>query len=532
LRTDRLGKLLLATTTAAVLGVGGWLLAAMALGDGGELFLGGRLEGLLGYVNGQAAYLLLGFWPLVALAEHARRSPVRGLGAAGATLLAALVVLSQSRAVVPALLVSTVVLLVAIPGRQRRAWALLVIAAGVVVLARPLLAVFASEDAGTPTPEAIRAAALATMLVAAAVGVAWALLSSLATELVAGSTQRRRRALGVGWALLASVLVVGAVGLVSVVGNPAASVRAQFDAFTQLEVGGEGASRFGQGAGTRYDYWRIATNQFLDEPVRGLGAGGFTQTYFRERRTSEDIRQPHSLQLQTLAELGVVGGAALLLFLGGVAAGFLRRALAARRDRSEAALAVAAGGLFCTWLVHTSVDWLHLIPGVTGIALCAAAVLVGPWPRARAAISPTRWHQALVAVLAVLVFLAAAYLGRATLADRDLRAGQAALEAGQPQRALAQARDSLELNPGVLDALYLEAAALARGGDYAGARAALIQATRSEPSNFVPWALLGDLAVRRGDFALAGENYGRAARLNPLNGTLEGLAREPEAALP
>jgi tetratricopeptide (TPR) repeat protein len=150
----------------------------------------------------------------------------------------------------------------------------------------------------------------------------------------------------------------------------------------------------------------------------------------------------------------------------------------------------------------------------------------------RAAVNPTRWHQALLAGLALLVFLAAVYLGRATLADRELRAGQAALEAGQPQRALAQARDSLELNPDALDALYLKAAALARRGDYAGARAALLEATRREPSNFVPWALLGDIAVRRGDFALAGENYGRAARLNPRDRTLERLARDPRSALP
>ncbi|MDQ3607424.1 MAG: undecaprenyl/decaprenyl-phosphate alpha-N-acetylglucosaminyl 1-phosphate transferase, partial [Actinomycetota bacterium] len=449
LRTDRLGKVLLGTTTAAVLGVGVWMLAAMALGDGAELFIGGRLDGLLGYINGQAAYLLLGFWPLVALAEYARRPPVRGLAASGATLLAALVLLSQSRAVVPALLISAVVLLIAIPGRQRRAWALLIIAAGIAVLAKPLLAVYASADGGAPTSEAIRGAALATVLVAAAVGVAWAGLPSLATQLVAGSARRRRRALGMGWALLATVLVVGMVGVVSVVGNPGAGVRAQFDAFTQLEDAGEGDTRFSQGAGNRYDYWRIAVGQFLDEPVRGLGAGGYTQTYFQERQTTEDIRQPHSLQLQTLSELGIVGGAALLLFLGGVAAGFLRRALAARHDRSEALLGVAAGGLFCTWLVHTSVDWLHLIPGVTGIALCAAAVLVGPWPRVRASLSPTRWHRALLAGLAVLVFLAAVHLGRATLADRELRSGQAALEAGQPQRALAQARDSLELNPEV-----------------------------------------------------------------------------------
>jgi cytochrome c-type biogenesis protein CcmH/NrfG len=47
----------------------------------------------------------------------------------------------------------------------------------------------------------------------------------------------------------------------------------------------------------------------------------------------------------------------------------------------------------------------------------------------------------------------------------------------------------------------------------------------------VPWALLGDVAVRRGDFALAGEYYARAARLNPQDPTLQLLARDPEVAL-
>ena len=42
--------------------------------DGRTLFLANRLHGPLGYVNGEAGYLLLGFWPLVAAAERARRA--------------------------------------------------------------------------------------------------------------------------------------------------------------------------------------------------------------------------------------------------------------------------------------------------------------------------------------------------------------------------------------------------------------------------------------------------------------------------
>ena len=44
----------------------------MLAGSGDELFLGGRLNEPLGYINGQAGYLLLGVWPLIALAERAR----------------------------------------------------------------------------------------------------------------------------------------------------------------------------------------------------------------------------------------------------------------------------------------------------------------------------------------------------------------------------------------------------------------------------------------------------------------------------
>ena len=57
----------------------------------------------------------------------------------------------------------------------------------------------------------------------------------------------------------------------------------------------------------------VGFNQFADDPLKGIGAGNYDRTYFLERRTTEDIRQAHSIELQTLGELGLVGGLLLAL---------------------------------------------------------------------------------------------------------------------------------------------------------------------------------------------------------------------------
>ena len=65
----------------------------MLAGSAEELFLAGRLNEPLGYVNGQAGYLLLGVWPLIAAAERAKRPLIGAAGLAGATGLLGLVLL-------------------------------------------------------------------------------------------------------------------------------------------------------------------------------------------------------------------------------------------------------------------------------------------------------------------------------------------------------------------------------------------------------------------------------------------------------
>src|SRR5205085_8041692 len=94
------------------------------------------------------------------------------------------------------------------------------------------------------------------------------------------------------------------------------------------------------------------------------------------RRTSEDVRQPHSLWLQTLAETGVLGILLLLVALVPIVIALRRAALRARRHPAARLFAVGAGGTLVLWLAQDSVDWLHLLPGLSAAALGFAAILL------------------------------------------------------------------------------------------------------------------------------------------------------------
>jgi O-antigen ligase len=531
IRTDRVARLVLVVAGVVVALFGAYLCLVLILPGSSGLFIGARLTYPLGYVNGQAGYLLLGFWPLMALAERSPRHAPAGAALAGAVVLGGLAILAQTRAVLPAVAVSALALGLAVPGRKKRLWALVVVGAAVSVAAPGLLDVYGETRAGGGQVDegTIRAGIVVLLLSAAVAGASWSLLRHL-FERGSGARWRPERSSIASVAGL--VAVYGAAGVLAVlaIGHPITALGDQVDAFKELDVRGSEASRsrFTSGGGNRYDYWRVAVRQFKSDPFKGLGAGNYNQTYFLERRTTEDIRQPHSIELQALAELGLVGMAALAVFVLAVLAGLARRSARARVDAGEATIAVGAGGLFLFWLVHTSVDWLHLIPGATGLALCAAACLVAPWHDQAGA--GVRLWPAVVVVSAVLVLGGAVLIGRTTLADYYRLQAEESLDS-DPVAALDKADRSLALNDEALAAYYVKAAAEARLGRYRPARAALIEATRREPRDFVSWALLGDLAVRRADFQRARRDYRSAARLNPRDEGLRQLAADPRLAL-
>jgi hypothetical protein len=513
LRTRFDAGVLLAVAAGGVLVVGLYVVITMIAGDGPGLFLGRRLQDPVGYVNGEAGVLLMGLWPLAAVAE--RRHPwLSPIAIAGATVLASLLILSQSRGVAFAAAVSAAAVLLVVPGRAARLWVLLVMLAGVGIALGPMLDVYNGGAAGPLSKSVVRRAGYSALAGATVASLLWAIAIQVEQAISRHSPASRRMLGKVGRVALVAALVVAVGAAVAFGGAIARGVDRNVHAFVHLNAK-QGSSRFLSGAGHRYDYWRIALDEFRDHPVRGVGAGGYGPGYFAARRTTEDIRQPHSVELQTLAELGLVGAAALALALLALLAGFVRLARAGRDGVWERTLAVAAGGAFLAWLAQTSVDWLHLLPGVTGIALAAAAVLCAPWQRREAwAIDSRVVAGAAVAVVGLVAVAGALAVARPVLADRALTQARHELRS-DPRSALQKANEALAFNPYDLPAYDLKAAAYARFNDYAAARVVLLQAVRREPRNFLTFGLLGDLATRRGDRRLAAVEYRRAAALNP-----------------
>jgi hypothetical protein len=516
---------------AGVLGVALYVIVRMGYGHAAGMFLGGRLRDPLGYVNGQAGYFLLGFWPCIAVAEQARYKILAGIGAAGALVLASLMMLSQTRGILPALAFSAVIMLLVVPGRARRLIVLMAVGVTLAAIGGPVLDVY-NHGALRTDPSAVTKAGQLVLLAALLLGLVWATLNLIGGRVAGGATADERRGLAWGERALAGfVAIVAVIGLVAVVGNPFTRISKEYDDFVNLRVATPTDTRFLSGGGYRYDYWRIAWQEFKREPLHGVGAGSYDVDYFRDRRTNEDIRQPHSVPMQLLAELGLPGLLALLAFVGAVGAALWRTARRGRVSPGRRVLAVAAGGAFAAWLAHTSVDWLHLLPGVTGIALCAAAGLLAPWSRIAPSRALATGRIIALGLTAVAVLAAADLVGRLALADHDRLQSRAHLTA-DPVRALRLANDSLALNGDSLSAHYMKSAAYARLGRYKAARATLLEATRIEPHNPQPWALLGDLAVRRGAFKVAKIDYRRAVQLNPKDSIVAELARHPRSALP
>jgi hypothetical protein len=103
--------------------------------------------------------------------------------------------------------------------------------------------------------------------------------------------------------------------------------------------------------------WRSALHEGERRPVAGGGAGSW-------RRLAGDAAalpaNPHSLELQTFAELGIVGVLALLAFL----------VVVLRRPRHPAAWAA-----FAAWALVSAIDWDWQLPAVTGAAVVCAGAL-------------------------------------------------------------------------------------------------------------------------------------------------------------
>jgi O-antigen ligase len=315
----------------------------------------GRLEQPLTYWNAMGELAALGFVLSVRLCGDAARP--RGLRAAAAAASAPLglgIYLSVSRGALFACAAGLVALIVLAPRRsQLYGAALAVVAGGVASLAAAPFGGVTSLAGSLGTREAQGAVTLLLLLaIMAAAGCACAALARRERD---APLRLPRRA-----PVMALGLVCAGFALAVVLGSKESSTQ-------PLSAG---ATRYETLESNRYAYWRVALRAFAAEPIRGVGAGGWAVWWLRYRTVNEGAQDAHSLELQTLAELGVVGLALLLVVLGAVGVA------AHRAIRIAPAVAAGPTATLVTYVAHSPLDWDWQMPAVTLIAIVLAAMVI------------------------------------------------------------------------------------------------------------------------------------------------------------
>jgi O-Antigen ligase len=308
-----------------------------------------------------------------------------------------------------------------------------------------------------------------------------AVLEALAA--VAFVLARRRfvpgRVLRIVWAVVLVGILLALLGaLFAQYGSPPTIARRAYHAFqaepspTNSNLNARLFSLSGNG---RADLWRVAWHQAQAHPLLGGGAGSYGRYWLLHRPNTQQVQDAHNLYLETLAELGPVGLALLLLVLGTPLIG----AFQARRHP----LVSLACGAYVAYLVHAAADWDWELAGVTlPAALCGVACLIaGRGERTREIRSRVRaGGVALATALSALALIG-------LVGNTALEASDAAATAGRWGAAERHARTAVRWMP--WSSAGWEGLAEAQLGQHrqaAGLRS-LHRALAKDPGDWVLW---------------------------------------------
>lgn len=336
-----------------------------------------RLNYPIGHRNALGLLAAIGMVLAVALTSDVREHPVvRVLAAAALPVLGPTLLLTFSRGAMAAGAAGLLVLLMA--GRPRALLSGALVAFPTVGVA--VLSAYGADLLASEHPTTARAAAQGHEL---------ALVVALCTLLAAGAraallpVDQRLVTLRVGPKLrrppvLAAVsvaVVAGAVAGALAVGLPA-TLDAQYDRFVHGDTIHEANVRSrltDPGNHGRLLQWRVALDAFSAEPLHGSGAGTYALEWDLRRPESYLVEDAHSLYVEVLGELGLVGlmlvAAALLIVLWG---------FATRSRGPDRVIGGALLGAGVAWAIQAGVDWTWEMPVITlwlfavgGLALAA-----------------------------------------------------------------------------------------------------------------------------------------------------------------
>jgi O-antigen ligase len=324
---------------------------------------GGRLEQPITYWNSEGALAAVGLILCARLAGDGTRPVlVRALAAAAAAPLGAGVYLSFSRGATAVAVLGLVMLVAAAPthGQLRAAATALATGALSAACTAPFPGVAALEGARDERIAEGLVALVALVLIAVAAGLLTARRARAQQRgaVADGTLPWPRRPAPIAIAIAAAMAIGLVIGGLSE--KPSAA---------DLAAGAK-ATRLTSVSSNRYEYWRIGLQAFGERPLTGLGSGGFRVFWLRERSIPEAVKDVHSLELEMLVELGLVGLLAFALLVAGVAVA------AHRALRRAPGLAAGPCAAVLAWLLHASIDWDWELPAVTLPAIVLAAALV------------------------------------------------------------------------------------------------------------------------------------------------------------
>ncbi|MGH3001570.1 MAG: tetratricopeptide repeat protein [Gaiellaceae bacterium] len=475
-----------------------------------------RLSFPLGYWNGLGASIALGL-PLTLRAAVVWRRPLtRGVATAAIPVGAVAMYLSSSRGAMAAAVLGALVVL-AVSGER---WSVLAIIGGggfasaiaVWFVASQRQLVSGPLQSGRADEQGHLAALVVLVVVAGTIAVVALLVDRISWS--PPSWVGRSLAL----AFVAAVLVAVAFS------HPGQ----RFDAFKAAPaanaIGNHLASVNGSG---RWQFWTAAVDQWRAHPFGGGGAGTYGQWWLAHASVPYLVRNAHSLFLETLGELGVVG---LLLLVATFVIGLgvaVKRATTLREPQQRAAVA-ALLGVVVAWLVSASLDWVWQIPAVTVVVFVAFGLLTGPATATplgdvrrgtvRGARSFGLGVAAFIAGWLVLACTAVPWFAAMKISESQREARQ-----GNGAAAAAAAIAAKGIEPWA-STPYLQLALVSeQAGDTAAARAWIGNAIDRSDNSWQLWLVAARLDTKAGFESRARRELARAVALNPRSPLFAGL---------
>jgi O-antigen ligase len=499
-------------------------LSSRLLGFGGDAELAQqlplaaeRLSYPLGYWNGLGYLMAMVATSLFWFAGTARDRGA-GLAVAATIPVVAVIFLTSSRGAVLTLLIGAICVAWLMPERAR------LLAAAIVALPAWLVAVVAvaarRDHLEPPADPGLWGIALALGIAGLAV------LAVLAFPLIARrelDPARLRRVVPVAAvagaiALLAAVAVIGPGSF--------------FGDFRGQTVSGDGGAASGLASGSdRSAYWGTALEAFADDPLRGIGSGGYENYWNEHGAIGTPVQNAHSAPIESLGELGILGGA---LFLALLLAPLLivRRRLSDADDEIRSRLGPVLG-ILVVGLFAVAIDWTWDLPAAIApflicVGLVSGRCLVRPEAPHGSEIAdarlagyerselPARPAPAWLGLGAFGVGAVAIWCGT-VLALASIQLGLAAerLEEGDLDGAARAARSAAQLEPWSAEPSLRLAEIELTGANYESARRRAEEAVRASPQDFRSWLLLSQIQRVLGNDGATGAYLTRAVALAP-----------------